>query len=97
MKYFSWDGHLRREAPPCNLAVPSNMKTWTKSESKSQPIKKSLKSGKTLAEQELSDDSDGDEDISLANINQDEDEEIKALVHSGADLVEIDEKNNAAC
>ena len=52
---------------------------------------------KTLAEQELSDDSDGDEDISLANINQDEDEEIKALVHSGADLVEIDEKNNAAC
>ena len=44
--------------------------------------------GKTLAEQELSEDGDGVEDMSLADDHDDEDE-IKALFDSGADLIEI--------
>ena len=47
--------------------------------------------GKTLIEQELSDDDDGDEDMSLADDNEYEDAEIKALIGSGAELIEIDD------
>ena len=47
--------------------------------------------GKTLIEQELSDDDDGDEDMSLADDNEDEDAEIKALIDSNADLIKIDD------
>ena len=54
--------------------------------------RKSTKLGKTLAEQELSEDSDGVEDMSLADDHEEEDEdEIKALFDSGADLIEIDD------
>ena len=47
--------------------------------------------GKTLTEQELSDDDDGDEDMSLADDNEDEDAEIKSLIDSNADLIKIDD------
>ena len=54
--------------------------------------RKSTNLGKTLAEQELSEDSDGVEDMSLADDHEEEDEdEIKALFDSGADLIEIDD------
>ena len=66
--------------------------TWRKRESKLQKMK-SIKLGKTLAEQELSFDSDGDEIMSLADDNEDEEAEIKALplIESNADLIDIDD------
>ena len=44
-----------------------------------------------MAEQDFSQDSDEDEDMSLADDNDKEDAEIKALLDSGADLIEIDD------
>ena len=66
--------------------------TWRKRKSNLQK-RKSTKLGKTLAEQELRFDSDGDEIMSLSENNKDEEAEIKALplIDSSADLIEIDD------
>ena len=53
-------------------------------------LKRPWEKGKTLAEQEFSKDSDEDDDMSLADDNDKEDTEIKALTDSGTDLIEID-------
>ena len=65
--------------------------TWRERESKLQKMK-SIKLGKTLAEQELSFDNDGTEIMSLADDNEGEEAEIKALplTDSSADLIESD-------
>ena len=55
--------------------------------------RKSTNLGKTLAKQELSFDSDEDEIMSIAENNEDEEAEIKALplIGSSADVIEIDD------
>ena len=47
--------------------------------------------GKTLVRYELSDNSDGDEVMSLTDVNEDKDAKIKALVDSGAALIQIED------
>ena len=66
--------------------------TWRKRELKLQK-RKPTKLGENLAEKEFSFCSDVDEIISLADDNENEEAEIKALplIDSSADLIEIDD------